>query len=164
MKTCIRCGETKELTEFYKQVRNRDGLHHYCRTCCIAYTSEYNKNNPEKRMLCAAKHRAKKKHLDFTITVEDIVIPEFCPLLGIKLVNCHGQNLGVGKGFLVQDGAPSLDRIDNSKGYTPDNIWVVSFKANKIMNVATYQEILMVGENFKKKVESMNKKQLDMFD
>ena len=33
-KWCIRCGEEKETTEFYKNNYNRDGLTTYCK-CCI---------------------------------------------------------------------------------------------------------------------------------
>ena len=32
-KTCVRCKESKPITEFSKDRRNKDGLNCYCRTC-----------------------------------------------------------------------------------------------------------------------------------
>lgn len=76
--------------------------------------------------------RAAEKCLDFDLELEDIVIPDICPCLGIEII--PGTNYG-------QDNSPSVDRIDPSKGYTKDNIWVISHKANRIKNNATIQEL-----------------------
>lgn len=59
----------------------------------------------------------------FTISVEDIVIPAYCPVFGTPLTS------------------PSLDRFDNDQGYTPDNIRVISRRANLIKSDATADEI-----------------------
>jgi len=37
MKTCTKCKESKELSEFHKQSRNKDGLESWCRSCCSFY-------------------------------------------------------------------------------------------------------------------------------
>jgi hypothetical protein len=37
------------------------------------------------KMFHNAQHRAKRKGIPFSITIDDIVIPETCPLLGIPL-------------------------------------------------------------------------------
>ena len=37
--------------------------------------------------------------------------------------------------------SPSLDRLDNNKGYTKENISVISYKANRIKNDASFEEI-----------------------
>lgn len=79
-------------------------------------------------MFLAAKSRAKAKGLDFTISKEDICIPELCPILSVPFE--------VGTPY-----APSLDRIDSSRGYTPDNIMVVTRKANVMKNNATREEL-----------------------
>ena len=91
-------------------------------------------------MWSRAKYRAAHKGREFTITKEDIVIPERCPLLGIPLV-CHR-----GKGS-QQGNSPSLDRIDPTKGYIKGNVWVISNRANTLKNDATLQELKTLVEN-----------------
>ena len=43
------------------------------------------RNNPINSMFRNAKARAIKQGLEFTITKDDIVIPEVCPYLGVRL-------------------------------------------------------------------------------
>jgi len=83
-----------------------------------------------------AKQRAKRAGLEFTISKDDIVIPNKCPVLGMALATPEER----GKQQL--DNSPSLDRIDNTKGYTPDNVWVVSYQANRMMSNATPEQLL----------------------
>jgi hypothetical protein len=78
------------------------------------YTHEY-------ALWHAARVRAKKKGLEFSIKPSDIHVPEFCPLRGVLMV--RGR-------YKANPNSPSLDRIDSSKGYTADNIWVISNRAN----------------------------------
>lgn len=91
--------------------------------------------------------RAKKTGVEFSITSADIIIPEFCPVLGIPLVYNRG---------LAKENSASIDRIDNSKGYIPGNVIIVSVLANRIKNSATSDQILSVG-NFYKRLEGLNK-------
>ena len=42
--------------------------------------------------------------------------------------------------------SPSLDRIDPNRGYTKDNIIVMSYRANRIKNDATKEEIKKLAE------------------
>jgi hypothetical protein len=70
--------------------------------------------------------------LEFTIAVEDIVVPTHCPALGIEM----------SRGTMDERStSPSLDRIDNSKGYVQGNIHVISQKANRMKNDATLMEL-----------------------
>jgi hypothetical protein len=39
------------------------------------------------------------------------------------------------------DNSPSLDRIDTSKGYVKGNVWVISWRANKLKSDATLAEL-----------------------
>lgn len=91
-----------------------------------------------KNLFHNAKYRAKKYNLDFTIKPEDIVIPEICPMLGLKLVkgNYHKQ----------RNNSPSLDRLNNKKGYVKGNILVISLLANRIKNDASKEEIRKVAD------------------
>lgn len=86
-----------------------------------------------KNMWWRAKKRAEKNGIEFDILKEDIVIPEKCPVFGFDFV------VGDGKG--PSDKSPSLDRIDNRKGYVRGNIQVISFKANKMKNDCTLEDV-----------------------
>ncbi len=95
--------------------------------------------NPEKTMLRNAKARSKKAGLAFDIELEDIKRPTHCPLLGFPLVVGGGHN------------SPSLDRIDSAGGYTRDNIWVISDRANRIKRDATLAELEMIVDGLRRK-------------
>lgn len=86
------------------------------------------RRNPQKELYRAAKARSKRKEIEFSIELDDIIIPEFCPILLIPL------KVGDGK---IQDSSPSLDRIDNSLGYIKGNIQVISNLANRMKNSAS---------------------------
>lgn len=102
------------------------------------YTREWCRNlSTEKRLLYAARRRAKLNGLECSIQESDILVPEECPILGIKLKRGKSKQTGA---------SPSLDRIDNSKGYTPDNIAVISYKANACKNTMTVEQIKRLHE------------------
>lgn len=90
---------------------------------------------PEWRMHQRARCRAKIKGREFNLKVQDVVIPEVCPILGIRLVTHVG-----GSGAFAD--SPSLDRRDNGKGYTKENIQVVSQRANQMKGDASKEELL----------------------
>lgn len=97
----------------------------------------------EKRILSRVKARAKKLSIPFNLEDSDINIPEFCPVLGIKLVLVNQ-----GKGYHVD--SPSLDRIDPKKGYTKGNVRVISARANLLKNDATVEELRLVLEDLER--------------
>jgi len=71
--------------------------------------------------------------MEFSIAIADIHIPELCPVFGVPMV-------------VNTEYAASLDRIDSSKGYTKDNIQVMSNKANILKNDATISELKMFAK------------------
>lgn len=93
----------------------------------------YYKANPKVWLLTGIRGGAKKRGLECTITVDDFEIPEFCPVLGIKLIS----GMYTGK---RTDASPSIDRIDNTKGYIPGNINVISWRANDLKSNGTLTE------------------------
>lgn len=98
-------------------------------------------NDPVSVMLESSKCRAKKKNLKHSITKDDISIPDICPVLGIPLK--------IGKG-LPTDNSPSLDRIDNSKGYVEGNVIVISHRANTLKRNSTIEELEKIVNFYKK--------------
>ena len=91
----------------------------------------------EKRLYWYARRNAKRRGEECSLVLDDIVIPEICPVLGIRLQpGSHSH----------QDCSPSVDRIDSTKGYTKDNVWIISARANRIKNNATIEEIKLLYE------------------
>ena len=102
---------------------------------------KYKHIKTEKRLLWAARSRAKRKGLECTIKESDIVIPEYCPYLGIKLIPHLPR--GSKRGPIA-----TLDRIDSTKGYIPGNVEVISWQANTIKTNASVEELI----NFAKEI------------
>jgi hypothetical protein len=103
-----------------------------------AYAIRYRQQRPEIVLWFSAKHRAKTMGLEFDLSVEDIVIPEFCPVLGIKLERSKTRG--------PQPNSPSVDRRDPAKGYTKNNISVISMKANTCKSDLTKDQLRSLWE------------------
>ena len=116
-----------------------------CRACSSGRAKAYKacrdlrySQSPRIRMWIAAKARAARVGVPFDIVVEDIVVPECCPVLGLKLERNVGQSGPA-------DNSPSLDRFLPQFGYVPDNIRVISHRANRIKTDATPVELRRVA-------------------
>jgi hypothetical protein len=159
-KVCSHCKVDKPLTDYTKNNAAPDGLQYRCRACDLAYQAkrrienhkenldyarEYQRNRRKnfdyrlQMLINASKQRAKDKYREHTITVEDVkaIYPKdgCCPIFGIKLeFNSAG----------FRETSPSIDRIDSTKGYTPDNIQIISWKANRVKGYATLKELEML--------------------
>jgi len=163
-KRCTKCGITKLFSEFTLNNNRPDKLTVWCKTCSKQSRDDYYLKNkekirekhlewrannkdyiasqrvikkeedPRKSILYSAKYRATQRGLPFNLELEDIVIPEYCPVLNIKLDFFHtSQNRT----------SPSLDRIDSSRGYTKDNIQVISWLANTMKTNASKEELVL---------------------
>lgn len=130
-KKCWGCKELKALGAFHVMKQGLFGMNTYCKDCRRPKSQkQYQSLQFEKTMWQSAKGRAKRYGREFTITVEDIVIPERCPILDEPIVLIRHDWF-----------APSLDRMDSGGGYTPDNIMVMSKRANMLKNNITYDEV-----------------------
>ena len=95
---------------------------------------KYWQDHPEKYLIYISKSRAKRIGKEFSITEDDISIPEYCPILNIKL----GP---VSSSIKERDSSPSVDRIDTTKGYIKGNVRVISFRANACKADMTIEDI-----------------------
>jgi len=159
-KICSSCKENKPFSDFTKNKASKDGLQYKCRPCDLAYQTKRRQQNHQKNLdyarsyqrnrrkdfdyrlqmlINASKRRAKNKDREHTISVEDIkaIYPTdgCCPIFGMKL---QFNNAG------FRENSPSIDRLDSKKGYTLDNIQIISWKANRIKGYATLQELEML--------------------
>ena len=97
------------------------------------YLRKYKEKHREKTLFQQARYRSKTKGIPFDIEISDIIIPEICPILQIPLKKMIDGD---------RHYSPSLDRIDNDKGYTKGNIQVISNKANSMKHAADKKELL----------------------
>jgi len=141
---CPKCYQYKVITDFYVTKNNsasgrknilKEKQHTTCKSC---QAQRYQDTDDSRKLFYAARQRATTKGIEFDLTVNDIKIPEHCPALGLKLQPVHGK--------ACRDSSPSLDRIDNSKGYVKGNIAVISFRANTLKNNATAEELRAIAD------------------
>jgi hypothetical protein len=93
-----------------------------------------------RHVLNGVRHRAGLRGLEFALSEQDIHVPDVCPVLGVEL-DFSPSN---GKAIRHQPNRPSIDRFDNSKGYTPDNVFVISYRANALKSDACLDELKRV--------------------
>lgn len=151
-KKCIRMLDLSRFNQRIRKLKSGEETIQYrevCKDCSLAILhgvpetnlkcrrEEYRKN-PLKRLLISAKGRAKRFGMDFNISEEDLVMPEFCPLLGIPI--CISDNV-------ASSNSPSVDRIDNSKGYIKGNVMIISYKANTCKNSLTLDQLRLFSHN-----------------
>ena len=167
-KICTICSVPLEIKEVGSSkgncyISNYNNKIYKCTICCRKYMSnrlkEWRKNKTVGDsqhlydMRRGAQDRARANKLPFDLTVQDLrdIITDSCPILGIKFeLNKNGLKWGKGKNKNNWGNSPSLDRIVPDKGYTKDNIIIVSLMANSIKNQATPNQIQKVATFYKK--------------
>lgn len=92
--------------------------------------ARWRKENYIRVKLHAARTRSQKNGWAFDLEEKDVVIPSVCPVLGIPL-SSSGE----------KKNHPSLDRINNAKGYVKGNVAVISHRANLLKSDATIPEL-----------------------
>jgi hypothetical protein len=137
----------KDRREYYKEWRNTNKEHvknyreHKYEDYAL-HMGQERMNKPDRFLLSRAKSRSKKKGLEFNIDITDIDVPIICPILGIPIIKEYKKGTKGGP----SPNSPSLDRIDNSKGYVKGNVRVISHKANTMKHNATSLELIRFAE------------------
>jgi len=108
------------------------------------YQRRMHKKYPQKRMFLHARNRASKRGIVFNLmSWKDLPgVPDICPVLGIKIRVISGTG--------HYPNAPSLDRIDASKGYEIGNLRMISRRANELKSNASPQEMILLGKDGKR--------------
>lgn len=121
--------------EHREDIKSKRKLYHKIRS---TQDGKYYRTDPIRRILQSAKSRASKLNIEFNLTPSDIIIPEYCPYLGLKLEFNTGHQ---------KANSPSLDRINSTLGYVKGNIMVISHKANQCKNNLTIPALKNFAEN-----------------
>ena len=158
-RNCLNCGKTWEIR--IKKVPKSSRKQCFCNDCILNLSiwerkmilmnnnidirEKYLKDKRKefekhyiRQILHRTKKRAEEKNLEFSLIEEDIIIPQYCKLLEIPLI------IGTKGDY---ENSPSIDRIDNNKGYSKDNIQIISKKANSMKNSASYEELMTFYKN-----------------
>jgi hypothetical protein len=113
--------KTRNNADYYAR-RKRHLYQEHCR---------WKDANVTRWMCINSRSRAKKRKLEFDLTPEYVAslwpADGKCPATGMTLKYNHGCGRGSGRWS-----APSLDRIDSSKGYVKGNVRIISTAANMI--------------------------------
>jgi len=145
-KICCRCKKEKDLKDFNKQKRTKDGYRYYCKECERVYLRVYRLNNREKILKNAAKYHLnnREKHLikeykrkDKDKNREnDLTFEWFKENISSKPCLYCGETEKIG-----------ADRIDNTKGHTKDNVVPCCYDCNTARsNNFTLEEMIRIGK------------------
>ena len=149
-------ANTKQKNEYLKEWRkkNADHIKEYVVSKYGSWSARsrmYKEKCPARVLLNSAKRRAKDKKYKFNIEVSDINIPTMCPILDIPILRVYTE----GKKAGPTPNSPSLDRIDNNKGYIKGNIQVISHLANTMKASASPEELVKFAQWILKAYETL---------
>ncbi len=126
MKKCSDCHQIKSFDQFVAKASCRDGYEPRCRVC---RSIKYNKSTPDlffKKIYHSQKIAALGRgHPPPSYSLEDLKIwadkqPNLFQLWNDYVNSAYNKNL-----------APSIDRIDDSKGYDLNNIQLMTWNQNR---------------------------------
>lgn len=146
---CIECC-IKRTTERHYKLRESILQQNKAKRDCLTVeekrekaqqSKEWYRKNLKRLLLTRAIERSGKMGLECNIDINDIEIPELCPLLNVPFKYGSQSN----KWYTY-----SLDRIDNSKGYIKGNIQVITYLANTMKSKATKKELITFAKNILK--------------
>ena len=142
----------EELGQWFDKDNNKDGFRSYCKEVRSQRDKIYYQENSDKvrkrvkqyrktvaGLLKEYKHRAKKRGINFILTLEwfeeQMTKPEFnvCYFTGIEFIDESNHAF-----------SRSLDRISSTKGYSPDNVRWVCFKLNSWKSDLTLDEVAIM--------------------
>lgn len=156
-KVCKTCGESKLLQDFvpYYGEKRKEGLtRNVCRKCSSKKNTENIKNNPERKKKSKEYLRNYYKENKYLGKVKSyrtvdkkkelcsITINEFRELISLTPYCFYCSN-----NELSQLG---LDRKDNLRGHSTDNVVVCCEKCNMILSDIPYEAKVLLSEGLKK--------------
>ena len=143
VKYCPACQQSKPLTEFGKNQRNKDQHQPICRVCFNKYQKQYGLTQRGRyyklKDNCWTIGRAIEINVDAFIAWYKAQ-PKTCYYCGVELVNG-----GARSGFT----SLTIDRKDNNQKYTLENIVLACRRCNLMKgNWLTEQQTLEIAERY----------------
>lgn len=154
-RVCSGCKIEKPLSEFYRSETSLGGYRTRCKECCRSDEAQRKARTPKTKrstdhkkwrrqnrgaaLVRLAAHRARQKGLDCTLNpaaIQAVIDAGECQMTGIPF------NLDGGRTW----DSPSIDRIDSSNGYSPENTRVVLYCVNVMANTWGENKIVEIAE------------------
>ncbi len=140
---CTGCRQLKHISKFYVNKRKRNGYNPYCIECGCKQQGTFT------RRCKLWKRNAKLRNKKWLLTEDYLkALPQVCHYIGVPLT-CEINHYNT----------ISLDRVDNSKGYTEDNVVFCCQFINKMKQDLTYDQFIctckMIAQHRASKLESV---------
>jgi len=129
--SCIECEKTRLRTGYYEKYDTDEAV----------FIKQFND----------LKGNAKRKDIPFTIKVDEIDRPEYCPVLGLKLYSGMNHNTEATKWKARSDRA-SFDKVIPELGYVPGNVFIISLEANRLKSNATLSQLELLVKYVKGRI------------
>ena len=143
MKVCKDCNQTKSYSEFMPKLSNKDGYETRCKPC---RNIRYNKSTP---------YRVFKKIYNSQIThsvARGHTLPSYTLKELLNWVDTQPHKFDLWNAYVNSNYQnslrPSIDRLDDSKPYSLDNIQLVTWKENRDKG-ALHKKIGLIQLNHK---------------
>ena len=110
-----------------------------------------NYRNPDNTFFRQFHHRrqeAEKENIPFTINFDELDRPEFCPVLGVKLN--YACSTGTDGKQQRDPNKASIDKVIPELGYIPGNVFVISWRANKLKSNMSINELEKILDYMKR--------------
>jgi hypothetical protein len=141
MKKCSKCGEVKDLASFHKLTSSKDGYRSDCKACCKKQREVFKIKNPVRdrtnkmatgilqrtihdidkdKNRCYKEHNVKSEIGTTYSEISNYLFDYFYN--DIKILIDNGK-------------IPSVDRIDSTGNYSPDNIRIIELMDNVMIGV-----------------------------
>ena len=117
---CIQCEKDRKKSGYYDKYKTDDAAF--------------------RKQFFDLRGRARQKNIPFTITLEEIIKPKYCPVLGIELHYGINHNTSETK-WMKSPNRASFDKLIPALGYVPGNVFIISLEANRLKSNATIEQL-----------------------
>lgn len=126
LKTCTKCDITKELDQFPKQAKQRDGHNSQCKVCSVKATQARQKTleGLVKKIFHNQRMTTSKMGRSLPTYTEKELF-NWMMASGYEALWSAWVNSGYDRWY-----SPSIDRKDNTKSYSLDNIQLLTWREN----------------------------------